>query len=90
MWRALCSLSIVAFGLLAGGCAVLPAPTPNPPSHAIADVAATKLAQMADAARQRAAAPPDRSGFRPLPEGEFAFDARIALARHAQRSLYVQ
>ena len=90
MWRALCSLSIVAFGLLAGGCAVLPAPTPNPPSHAIADVAATKLAQMADAARQRAAAPPDRSGFRPLPEGEFAFDARIALARHAQRSLDVQ
>ncbi len=90
MWRAVCSLSIAAFGLLVGGCAVLPAPTPNPPSQALTDVAATKLARIADAARERASALPDRSGFRPLPEGEFAFDARIALARHAERSLDVQ
>jgi putative cardiolipin synthase len=90
MWRSVCALGIAAFGLLAGGCAVLPAHTPNPPSHAITDVAATKLARIADAAHERASAPPDRSGFRPLPEGEFAFDARVALARHAERSLDVQ
>ena len=90
MWRAVCSLGIAAFTLLAGGCAVLPAPTPNPPSQASTDVAATKLAQIAEAARRRASAPADRSGFRPLPEGEFALDARIALARHAERSLDIQ
>lgn len=89
MWRAACSLVIAAFSLLAG-CAVLPAPIPNPPSHAIGNVAATSLGQMAEAARERASAPPGRSGFRPLPEGEFALDARMALARHAERSLDVQ
>jgi len=88
--RAACALSIAALGLLTGGCAVLPPPTPNPPSHAINDIATTKLAQIADAARERASAPVDRSGFRLLPEGEFAFDARIALVRHAERSLDVQ
>lgn len=90
MWRAACSLSLVALCLFAGGCAVLPPPTPNPPSQAITDVSATKLAKTSDAARQRASAAPDHSGFRPLPEGEFAFDARLALARHAERSLDVQ
>jgi putative cardiolipin synthase len=69
---------------------VLPAPAPNPPSHAIADVATTTLAQIAAAARERASAQAEHSGFRPLPEGEFALDARIALARHAERSLDVQ
>jgi len=90
MWRVVSALSIAAFGLLAGGCAVLPPPTPNTPSQAITDVSATKLGTMSDAARQRASAAPDHSGFRPLPEGEFAFDARIALARQAERSLDVQ
>jgi putative cardiolipin synthase len=69
---------------------VLPPPTPNPPSQAIADVSATTLGKTSDAARQRASAAPEHSGFRPLPEGEFAFDARTALARHAERSLDVQ
>jgi putative cardiolipin synthase len=69
---------------------VLPAPTPNPPSQAIVDVSATQLARVSSAARERASAAPEHSGFRPLPEGEFAFDARIALARHAERSLDVQ
>jgi len=89
-WRVVCALSVATLGLLAGGCAVLPAPSPSPPSLAISDVAATKLAQIAEAARERVSAPADRSGFRPLPEGEFALDARIALARHAERSLDVQ
>jgi len=90
MWRVVSALSIAAFGLLAAGCAVLPPSTPNPSSQAIPDVSATTLAKMADAARQRASAAPEHSGFRPLPEGEFAFDARVALARHAERSLDVQ
>jgi len=90
MWRTFCALAIAAFALFTSACAVLPAPTPNPPSHAFADVAATKLARLAEAARAHVSALPERSGFRPLPEGEFAFDARVALARHAQRSLDVQ
>jgi len=88
--RTACSLGLAALCLLAGGCAVLPPPTPKPPSHAIVDVGTTMLAKVSAAARERASAPPDHSGFRPLPEGEFAFDARIALARHAERSLDVQ
>lgn len=70
------------------GCASLPAPVVRPPSHALTAVADTQLARIA-----AAAAPADGaglSGFRLLPEGEAAFSARIALARHAQKSLDVQ
>jgi len=77
-------------GLCLGGCAGLPPPVANPASHAFTDTESTALARIAQAARERAAVAPDRSGFRPLPEGEFAFDARLALTRHAQRSLDVQ
>ena len=90
MRRTLYPLILAAACLLAGGCAVLPPPAPSPPSHALADVGATRLARLSEAARERASAVPDHSGFRPLPEGEFALDARIALARHAERSLDVQ
>ncbi|HEY9067680.1 MAG TPA: phospholipase D family protein, partial [Burkholderiaceae bacterium] len=73
------------------GCASMPPPAANPPSHAYDDVAQTALARIAAATAPAApASGAPLSGFRPLPEGEFAFDARIALARHAQRSLDVQ
>ena len=52
------------------------------------EVAGTTLAQVARASR-----PPDEaapSGFRLLPVGEFAFEARVALAQRAQRSLDLQ
>ena len=69
-------------------CASLPPPQPNPVSHAITDVADTALARIAQASREGQAA--DLSGFRPLPEGAFAIEARIALARRAEKSLDVQ
>jgi len=70
------------------GCATLPEPVPAPPTHALTDIADTRLARIA-----AAATPPDKrelSGFRMLPEGETAFNARIALARRAEKSLDVQ
>src|SRR5437764_14423868 len=75
------------FALLAG-CASLPERTPAPPTVALADVADTRLGRVAAAATP--AASRDLSGFRLLPEGETAFNARIALARRAERSLDVQ
>ena len=51
-------------------------------------VAGTALARVAASSR-----PPDEvrpSGFRLLPVGEFAFDARVALSRRAERSLDLQ
>ncbi|MFL6665393.1 MAG: phospholipase D family protein [Rhizobacter sp.] len=75
------------FALLAG-CASLPDRTPAPPTVALADVSGTRLARVAAAATP--AASRDLSGFRLLPEGETAFNARIALARRAERSLDVQ
>ena len=70
------------------GCASLPPRAPIAPEPAISEVADTRLARIA-----AAALPPDKpglSGFRLLPEGETAFNARIALARRAQKSLDVQ
>jgi putative cardiolipin synthase len=69
-------------------CASLPPPQPNPVSHAITDVADTSLARIAQASRE--GQPAEASGFRPLPEGGFAIEARIALARRAEKSLDVQ
>jgi len=52
------------------------------------EVSGTRLAQITAAGAP--AAQPGLSGFRLLPEAEFAFDARIALIRRAQKSLDVQ
>ncbi|CAN7159023.1 phospholipase D family protein [Variovorax paradoxus] len=77
----------VALAWLAG-CAGLPPPQPRAPAMAITDVADTALGQLA---RQRAPQESESlSGFRLLPEAAFAFDARISLARHAEKSLDVQ
>ena len=70
------------------GCASLPPPQPRAPTAAITDVAGTALGQLV-----RLGAPDEAaslSGFRLLPEAAFAFDARISLARHAEKSLDVQ
>lgn len=69
------------------GCALLPDRTPTPPEFALEEVADTPLHRMATASAQ-AGAPP--SGFRLLFAGESAFNARIALAQRAVRSLDVQ
>jgi putative cardiolipin synthase len=73
---------------LLGACAGLP-PRPAPvPSQALRDTAQTGLARIAAASRPAGETAP--SGFRLLPTGEFAFNARLALARRAERSLDVQ
>ncbi len=77
----------VALAWLAG-CAGLPPPSPRAPAAAITDVADTALGQMARQGAPQGAE--SLSGFRLLPEAAFAFDARISLARHAEKSLDVQ
>ncbi|CAN5678042.1 phospholipase D family protein [soil metagenome] len=77
--------------LLLGGCFTLPPAVPSTPSYALTDVGKTTLAKLA--AQDAPPAAPDGSqfsGFRLLPEAAFAFDARISLARNAEKSLDVQ
>lgn len=82
----------LAAALLLPGCTTLPTPAPRPATHAgDVDVSTTELAQFA----ARGAPPatpgqPPLSGFQLLPEGAFAYDARISLIRHARKSLDVQ
>lgn len=70
------------------GCASLPPPEPRAPVVAFTDVANTELGQLA--AKDVPGNSSALSGFRLLPEAAFAFDARISLARHAEKSLDVQ
>ncbi|VTU20050.1 phospholipase D-like domain-containing protein [Variovorax sp. RA8] len=75
--------------LLTGGCASLPPPdAARARSTALEEVAHTRLAQAARASA--AGVDPALSGFRLLPDGDQALDARIALARRAQVSLDIQ
>ncbi len=83
-------IALIALVMAMVGCASLPSGVQRPVSQAASstDVAATGLAQIA-----AANTPEDKralSGFRLLPAGDQAFDARIALARRAQISLDVQ
>ena len=84
------TVRLLTAGLLAllVGCASLPAPPPQPPSFALAEVSDTALGRVAAASLPAGDA--TLSGFRLLPEGPTAFQARIALARLAQKSLDVQ
>jgi putative cardiolipin synthase len=90
--RALASrvVAVLAAALAIGlaGCAGLPVPVERQESHAIGDVAGTSLAQTAAASRPDDAR--DLSGFRLLPEGDDALEARIALIRRAEKSVDVQ
>ena len=69
-------------------CAGLPPRGEVPPAHAIADTETTALARLASSSRPQGEAAP--SGFRLLPTGEFAFNARVALVRRAERSVDMQ
>ncbi|MGJ7494388.1 phospholipase D-like domain-containing protein [Variovorax sp. RT4R15] len=82
----LCCLLIVA--ALLGGCASLQAPRPVPPTYAVQDVASTRLARIAKQNTLPGAA--ELSGFRLLPEAPFSFNARIALASRAEKSIDAQ
>ena len=72
------------------GCSALPPRGPVAPSQADTQeaVAGTALAQLVASSRPAGELQP--SGFRLLSDGEFAFDARVALARRAERSLDLQ
>lgn len=83
-------LGLFGLALLLGGCSSLPAHEPLPPSHApsTAEVASTRLARVAAASVPADA--PGPSGFRLLPDGEHAFDARAVLAESAERTIDAQ
>jgi putative cardiolipin synthase len=82
-WR----LLLLALATLVAACGSLPPRGDAPVSRAIASTSDTTLARVVESSRPIDAAP---SGFQLLPLGEFAFDARVALARRAERSLDVQ
>ncbi len=81
-------LALAWLALALAGCASLPAPVPQPKSVARTDVADTPLARIAAADAPPAAQ--GLSGLRLMPEGPTAFNARIALARRAQKSIDAQ
>ena len=70
------------------GCAALPGHVERTESHAIADGARTTLGRVAAASVPAGAA--GLSGFRLLPDGDDALEARLALIRGAEKSLDVQ
>ncbi|MDM0056439.1 phospholipase D-like domain-containing protein [Variovorax fucosicus] len=84
VWR----LLVLALVSLLTACVSLPPRGEVSSSLALADTADTSLAQVAASSRPPGEAQP--SGFRLLPLGEFAFDARVALSRQAERSLDLQ
>jgi putative cardiolipin synthase len=68
------------------GCAVLPELPARAPSAALPPSPDTPLARIVAAST----ADPEQSGFRLMPTGQYALQARLELARRAQRSLDVQ
>ncbi|WP_179106934.1 phosphatidylserine/phosphatidylglycerophosphate/cardiolipin synthase family protein [Variovorax sp. KK3] len=79
---------LLALAAVLTGCAGLPIGVQRPVSQARADVADTQLAAVAAASLPGADG--QRSGLRLLPAGDQAFEARIALARAAQKSIDAQ
>jgi putative cardiolipin synthase len=79
--------ALAALGLAAlAGCASLPPLPERGPTRAVVASEATSLGRLAI----RSAPAPGMSGFRLLPTGGYAFDARVALIRNAERSVDVQ
>lgn len=83
-------LVFLALTALLAACSSLPPRGEVPASHAFTadDVATTALSRVAASSRPPGELQP--SGFRLLPVGEFAFDARVALSRRAEQSLDLQ
>jgi putative cardiolipin synthase len=86
-WRYLLRSACVVFAAAcAVGCASLPAKVDRQPSKSLGAASETALGRIAKAST----ADPELSGFRLMPTGQFALQARIELARRAQRTLDVQ
>jgi len=79
-------LAIVPALLALGGCAGMPADAPRRVSQAIPASYDTLLGKVAMSSTPA----PELTGFRLLPSGAFALDARLALVQRAQRSLDLQ
>jgi putative cardiolipin synthase len=86
--RSVAAFLIAAVAAALAGCASLPPPPERTPSSAFTDTRGTALGKLAEASLVGAG--PGESGFRLLPTGDFALDARLTLARRAERSLDVQ
>jgi cardiolipin synthase C len=76
------------FVLVLAGCTTLPPRIAPPASSAFTDTRDTPLGRIAAASLTEM--PGRDSGFRLLPSGEMAFDARLALAEAATRSIDAQ
>jgi putative cardiolipin synthase len=87
-WCAAGRRLLIAFSALAvlAGCAQLPDKVDRPPSKSAAPAVDTPLGRIAKASTQD----PEQSGFRLMPTGQYALQARLELARRAQRTLDVQ
>jgi putative cardiolipin synthase len=83
-WLAL--LAAAAVLALLQGCASLPPPVERTPSAAVPASADDLLGRIA----AQSAPPGTQSGFRPLPLSAWSMDARLALVRHAQKTLDLQ
>jgi putative cardiolipin synthase len=84
--RALLPVLMVLTLVAVAGCGTLPQPGPKPASVALQPKDEGELAAIA-----KASTPPgDLSGFRLLPLGPYALDARLQLAQRAKHSLDVQ
>ena len=79
-------VAAVAAAALITGCASLAPGLQGAPSHAVPASSATALGKLAASAWTD----PDLSGFRLMPDGGMALDARLQLARRAEVSLDVQ
>lgn len=89
LWLALACRALMLLAVLAlTACARLPVARPGPESTAIQDMRHTTLAQITAASDPQPAL--HRSGFRLLPSGGHALEARLALVQQAQRSLDLQ
>jgi cardiolipin synthase C len=80
------ALLALCLSILIAGCASLPAGVERPASSALPAPADAPLATVA----RDAGIPPEKSGFRPLPQANFALDARLELIQRAQSSLDLQ
>ncbi|HEY2255637.1 MAG TPA: phospholipase D family protein [Variovorax sp.] len=76
---------LAALGVL-GACGALPAAHERPEERAAAPDPSTRLAQIVAASTP----PGEHSGVRLMPLGVYSLDARIQLAKRAQRSLVLQ
>jgi putative cardiolipin synthase len=82
--------ALLVIAVLLSACSTLPPRGEVPSSRAFTatEAASTTLARVATSSRSADESAP--SGFQLLPVGEYAFDARLALARRAEMSLDLQ